>query len=208
MNYIYDIALNFSDCENYYDFFEWDLKDKISYIDEIPIFKISSNKMCDIMNYKIKISNDMLKKIYNKTKMEDRLIEYCCLVTDSFKVLALMFDSNGLILKISSLLLDEEDEVISSSLDIAITKFKINKISKYNNNYLLTRREKIIQKELLLKLNELYNDRCYDEIDYLYREVFSDILDVNKEYECLIDDINNNFNVNYEKIYNLIRLTE
>lgn len=208
MNYIYDIALNFSDCENYYDFFEWDLKDKISYIDEIPIFKISSNKMCDIMNYKIKISNDMLKKIYNKTKMEDRLIEYCCLVTDSFKVLALMFDGNGFILKISSLLLDEEDEVISNSINITMCNFKMEKLDKYNNNYLLTRREKKIQKELLLRLDVLYRDKCYDEIDYLYREFFDDILDINSEYELLINSISNSFDDKYEKLYDLIRLAE
>ena len=121
--------------------------------------------------------------------MEDRLIEYCCLVTDSFKVLALMFDGNGFILKISSLLLDEEDEVISSSINITMCNFKMEKLDKYNNNYLLTRREKKIQKELLLRLDVLYRDKCYDEIDYLYREFFDDILDINSEYELLINSI-------------------
>ena len=38
MEYIYDIVLNFNDC--YYEFYEWNSKDKIINVKKIPVYRI------------------------------------------------------------------------------------------------------------------------------------------------------------------------
>ena len=52
MNYIYDILLNYN--KKLYEFYDWNLSDSIVHIRKIPIFKISTNQLIDLVNNKIK----------------------------------------------------------------------------------------------------------------------------------------------------------
>ena len=64
MNYIYDILLNFNN--QAYDIFEWNKEDKITHIRKIPLIKIKYEDLYNLLNKKIKFSEDFLTKIYQK----------------------------------------------------------------------------------------------------------------------------------------------
>ena len=58
MNYIYDILLNFN---NYaYDIFEWNKDDKIVHLRKIPLIKLKSNDLFNLVNKKILFDKDFL----------------------------------------------------------------------------------------------------------------------------------------------------
>ena len=55
MNYIYDILLNFNNIP--YDIFEWNKDDKILHIRKIPLIKLSTFDLSNLVNKKVKIDN-------------------------------------------------------------------------------------------------------------------------------------------------------
>jgi len=203
---IYDIVLNFTDVDNFFDFFEWKKEDKFIYIDRILVFKISSRQMREIIDYHIIISEDFLSRIKNMTVTSEGVIEFSCLVTDTNKVLALKFSSDGSLKEMSALLLDEEEIVIEEA---SCCEENLDYIlgSKRCVNYFLTRSEKVIRKYLLEEIESLYKNKEYDEINYLYKEVFVEEVDIKTKYKQLIDGINNNFNDNYKRLYDIVKMT-
>ena len=112
MNYVYDVVLNFQ--EELIEFYEWDSKDTIDHIKKIPIFRINSTSLNDLINKNIIISNDFIQKIKNKTKCFRKTndLKYSALFTDLNKVIGIEFSETGKILCRSSLLLDEEESII------------------------------------------------------------------------------------------------
>ena len=110
MNYIYDIVLNFN--KEYFEFFQWKKGDKIINVKKIPVFRVSST---DIKNFKynqVKLNSDFIDKITDLTCFYSKMnYRYMCLVSDTNESLALMFDKSGSLIKKSSLVFDEEEEV-------------------------------------------------------------------------------------------------
>lgn len=208
MNYIYDLVLNFSEGDNYLEFYEWKKLDEIINVIKIPVFKINRFQMDDIINKKIVFFDEILEKVKNKTMVENsNFIDYCFLVTDLSKVIALKCDSLGNVIGRSSLLLDEEESVIDEVIDYPEVVFKYTVVGEYKKNNFLTREEKIIQKKLLNELKCLYKNKDYDEIKYLYEELYDDLDNVHEGYKFLMDDIKNNYSSKYNKLYEIIRLT-
>ena len=123
MTYIYDIILNYTDNNHVYEFFEWDKNDILDHIKKILLFRISPQEMNDIINYNIEVTDSFLEKIKNKTKtyQDEKNITYSALFTDLNKIIALEFNKLGQVIARSSLLLDEEDEVISECSDLEKT---------------------------------------------------------------------------------------
>ena len=206
MNYIYDIVLNFFDLDGVYEFYEWDKNDNYDYIEKIPIYKINSIQLDEIDNNIIKISKEFLNNIYNKTCLELDRIDYSMLITDSFRVIGLKFNEDGYLIKKSYLLLDEEDVVIEEVNDLELDILEYIIISKLDNNSFLTRRERYIQKYLLNEINRLYNNKDYDEINYLYGELFYDKCSIKDKYKVLINNIRNNYDDRYNTLYEIIEL--
>ena len=207
MNLIYDIVLNYAKWNETYDFFEWNQKDNLTYIEKIPIFKISSQRMEEILKYRIKISQEILNKIHNKTFSSIGIIPYSLLFTDRTKVIALSFSKDGILEEKSNLLLDEEEAVIMESEDFALEEIQYEKLEKYPFSF-LTRKEKEIQKYLIKKINYLYETNNYEEIDYLYKEIFNKQKSPQEEYKALIESINNNFKEKYNSLCEIIKLAE
>ncbi len=208
MNYIYDLMLNFSDYNNCFEFYEWVKSDNIINIQKMPIIRINRLQMNDVLNNRIKITTELLNKIKNKTLAENgELLRYAFLVTDLSKVLALEFNENGEIIKSSSLLLDEEEAVVHECLEYSEESIEYVVISHYKKYDFLTRQERKIRDNLLLELKTLYNNKAYDEIRYLYEELYNDNVSVHDEYNFLMNDIKNNFNSKYHKLYDIITLT-
>ena len=187
MSYIYDILLNFND--ELYDFYEWNKKDSITHIKKIPILKINSKQINDIILNNIILDTEFLKKIENKTETysKNKIIKYSILLTDGFKVIALNIANK---IKYSKLLLEEENDIldITNRLDKYNLKYKI--ISKKNIEY-KTRYEK----ELELKINNINN---IDELKYLYYDCFNKKCDninkIKKELNSNFSNISNKIN--------------
>ena len=67
MVYVYDILANFN--EKMIDFYDWDKNDQIRHIRKMPIFKVSSKVIMDIMFNKVKINSEIINLIKDKTEV-------------------------------------------------------------------------------------------------------------------------------------------
>lgn len=210
MTYIYDLLLNFTDDERILEFFEWNEKDEIINIKKIPLIRVSNKTMKDFINKKIKVTEELLLEIKNKTttysKTED--LEYSLLISDLNKVIAIEFNKKGEVLSRSSLLLDEEDEVLEEVEYLEIQPIKYKVISTYKTNYTLTRLEQKKKKYLLKEMDTLYQENNISKLTFLYEEIFpKDELSLYDKYLKLKEDIEDNYSNNHNKLYDIVRLT-
>lgn len=210
MTYIYDILLNFTDDENYFEFYEWKEDDLFEHIKRIPIIRISKEQMQEIMFNKIKVSQDFLELIKGNTisYKNKKDIKYGCLVCDLNKAIALEFNSKGLILSKSSLLLDEEEDVIDETSLLDEEKINYELIEKYHFDYFLTRDETFKKRYLLKEIEYLKKQKNYDKFNYLYEEIFpKDDLSFTERLTKLVTEIKENYNSKFNDLYEIVRLT-
>lgn len=210
MIYIYDILLNFTDRNRILEFYEWHNKDVIDHIKKIPLYRISSENIEGIIKNKIKVTNDFLSKIKDKTLIykSKNSISYACLFSDTNKVVAVEFDSSGNSIGKSFLMLDEEEEVLDDSIDLDIYKLEFQTVKKNQVNYFLTREELFKQNYLFLEIRNLYDRRLFDKFNYLYEEIFGkDSLDITDKYNKFINDISCNYGSKYNYLYDIVRLS-
>lgn len=210
MNYIYDILLNFNDAEEYFEFYEWKEDDCFEHIKRIPLIRINSKQMLEILTYKIKVPNSFLESIKGNTisYKNKKDIKYGCLLCDLNKVLALEFNSKGIVISRSNLLLDEESDVIDETTLIDEEKFEYELIEKYSIDYFLTRDESSKKKYLLKELEYLKKEKNVEKLTYLYEEVFpKDELTFSEKLTKLIKEINDNYSSKLNNLYEIVRLT-
>ena len=206
MNYIYDIVLCFNKYDLDINFYEWNNNDSFTYIEKIPIYRITDIGMNEISNHLIRIDKDLLNSIYNKTICKNGIINYSLLITDMNRVVGLKFDSNGLLIEKSNLLIDEEDVVIEECglLDLNIFNYKL--LDSYTNELFLTRKEKYKKNNLLEEINYLYNNKKYDEINYLYYEVFDKEKSIKNKYTDLVNLIGSNKYI--DELFEVVKMTK
>ena len=206
MNYIYDIVLCFNKYNLDINFYEWDKNDNFSYIEEIPIYRITDIGMNEVNNHLIRIDKDLLNIIHNKTICKNGIINHSLLITDMNRVVGLKFDSNGLLIEKSNLLIDEEDVIIEecSLLDLDIFNYEL--LDSYSNELFLTRKEKYKKNNLLEEINYLYNDKKYDEINYLYYEVFDKEKSIKNKYIDLVNLIGSNKCI--DELFEVVKITK
>ena len=192
MEYIYDIVLNFQD--EYYDFYEWHSEDKIINVKKIPIYKITSK---DYLNIKYNITTIERDNIPKKNKS--------FLLTNGAEVMAVLVDNNGKVIKKSSLIFEEADDILED----------INHIKEINIKYKINKKKTITyisrrNKERLKYLKKYFKNIDKEKDEYFLKYLYYDIYheeeeDINKIYDKLIllseKDINNMYN--YLKKINL-----
>ena len=205
MNMVYDVMLNYSNENQFFDFYEWDKNDSFLIIQEIPIIKISEKQMIEIEKSIIQVSHSFLNDIFEKSKSIDFQVFTGLLVMSNDKVIGLKFDRNGLLIEKSSLLLDEEMAIIDENQDLCITDFSYTVVSSTIFSF-LTRREKKLQKRLLKEVNSFYLRQEYDVINYLYQELFSDKKSSEEQYQLLLDHIQYHYSAQTEKLFDIICL--
>ncbi len=209
MTYIYDLMLNFN--KELYEFYEWDLQDKIYHIKRINLIKIDSKSYNDLLNNKVILNDDLMLSIFNKCEyFSDKKImqiPYCILVSDSYRVMAIMMDKNAQIIKYSSLLLDEEEDVLEVLNHLPKVKLEYKIIEeKVKNN--LTRKENYIIKYIKKDLNNSYKNKDINKLKYLYYEFFGiENNNITEIYNSLINSLNDNINEKHYNLYNLIKLS-
>ena len=199
MNYIYDILLNYNDYA--YDIFEWDKNDKIIHVRKIPLIKLKTFDLLNLINKNVKIDCEFLSKIYRKTEIfNKRTIDYAFLGTDGKIVIAFKIEKDKM--KYSQLFLDEESEALEFSMNLNFTIIKYDIISDKKRDYLSTRNEKMMKKYIY---NELKNIKDIEKLNFLYLECF------NKKSKNVIVDIykelSSNFNNVYIKFYKILKMT-
>lgn len=206
MNYVYDILLNFNEID--YPFYEWNINDNIIHIRKTSIFKVSSNLLNSIINYNFSVDQDFLKKISNRTEVftnkNVKIIRYVCLFSDTKETVAVRFSNNGKKEKISRLLLDEEEDILEISKEINEYNLDINLGNKQKNNKFITRNEYDIYKYIKKELNK----KNYERLKYIYFECFNQ---KEEDYESIVKrlniEIDINWEKNYKKIYDILKLS-
>lgn len=202
MNYIYDIILNFN--EKFYDFYEWKSNDNVINVRKIPVLKVDENTYIALRNNKVQVSLEtieVLKKnfsLYNE-KIEGNII---CLITNGMSAFGVMFNNNGYLIKRSSMLFDEEEEVIDESENIKEVKIEFIKNEKQEKNNVSR-----IVKEKQKFIND-YISSLDDELTlkYIYYDYFEKEEDKNNIKEILLSEINNKWNSKLSKLYDLTKL--
>ena len=208
MIYIYDIMLNLN--EELIEFFEWEEQDHITYVRRIPMCKISSIMMMNLLTNKVKITTEFLENIKNKSLINNQKgLEYLTLFTDEKIVVGVLLNNEGQIILLSRLIVDEEEEVLELASRLKEEKIEYKILNKNNSNILyLTRKEKQISKELEKEIYKLYEKNQIDKLNYFYYEYFNKISN-NKDqvFQELLKSIKTSFNEKHLKLYEIIKLS-
>ena len=210
MSYVYDLVLNFNG--DLIDFYEWKKEDSLYHIKRINIIKVDSVTYNDFYNNVISLNQDFLLSIFNKCEYyNNRHIEtipYAFLLTDSYRVMALMLDTNGKVIKYSSLLLDEEEDILDISNKLAIVKIDYKIIKKRNKNEYKTRQEQYIINYIKKDITNDYKKENINKLKYLYYEYFNKQSDdIDTIYNELIHELDKDINKKHYDLYNLIKLS-
>lgn len=204
MNYIYDIVLNFN--KDYYEFYEWKKSDKVINVKKIPAFRVDSK---DIVNFKynmVKVDTSFLNKICNLTFFYTKVdYKYVCLFSDSNETIGVMFDKTGRLIKRSSLVFDEEDEVNEEvySKDITEINYIENTIVEPE---CISRLDKEKMEYLYKFINNLDSFKDADILKYIYYDYFEKEIDnpvrIKEELNREIFNLEGNRN----KLYELVKI--
>ena len=187
MDYVYDIVLNFQN--KYYDFYEWLPQDKIININKIIIYKISSDNYLDIKNNNILIDKNSLPK---QNKM--------FLITSGDEVMGILLNNRGEVIKKSSLLFDEADDILKKKHNMKKIVLKYTIIKKQKPVY----KSRIKEEKLAFVKDYLKNiNKEADEyiLKYLYYDIYNVMeSDLEKKYQKLLSIVE----TNTDRLYSLI----
>ncbi|MCI2041990.1 MAG: DUF3603 family protein [Bacilli bacterium] len=192
MIYIYDILLNLRQMDEGLEFYEWKEDDLIEHIKKVPLFKVSKTLIEDLFTNKLQLDITILPKIRNKAicyfNGETKQIPYLVLLSDGRKCFAIELDNKGNTLYKSSLLLDEEEEVLEMTEELVELPIGYKKTKIKNNKDQLTRFEKDNQKFLLRELEKIKDNK--EEINYLYEEYFdNNLTSIDDKFNTLKDNV-------------------
>ena len=208
MTYIYDVLLNFTE-ERLIEFYEWNQTDIIENIKKIPIFRISSNQLNDLLSYNIKLDKQILAKIKNQTSTYKRTtdLEYTALFTDLNKVVGIEFNREGNILCRSGLLLDEEEDIIDECSVEIVETIKYEKKEPLEKNNFYTREEIRKRRYILKELELVYKEKDKDKLNYLYQEVYGKSrISFENKYLKLKNELEKNYSSKFNSIYEIFKL--
>ena len=188
MKNVYDVLVNFKKVA--YEFYEWSKSDAVEHIKIIPSFRVDERCLVDFTENNVKIEEDFLKRIENKTEVFSnrlvKVIEYACIFFNDEMVLATEFDKKGNIIGRSKLLFDEADDVIASGYDLDKVKVNYQIISRQSYERSFTRKESNVIMALCNYLDSVFSKNQNDELKYMYFECFDkDEEDGAKAYQHL-----------------------
>ena len=212
MIYTYDILLNWTKGERLKEFYEWNLEDDLEHIKKMPIIRIRESLLKDLLTSKVKIDKTFLSKIKYKTESyfhnEIDVIDYAVIVTTEKKALALELDNEGNIMYKSSLLIDEEEEVLEIGEELVIMDIPYEVITKNKKVSYLTRKEEEEKKFLIKEIKKIKQNKERSKLNYLYKEFFVDNVEsFNDKLTLLEKEISKDYNSFHHNLYNLLKLS-
>lgn len=202
MNFIYDIVLNFN--KDFYNFFEWNKNDNVINVKKIPIFLIDNDTFTSMKYDNVIVSKDFIDLIRDKTYTYTRSkLGISCLISNNKEVIAVLFNDNGNLIKRSSLMLDEEEEVLDEIENDSL--YKINIIKRRKVNIENVNRNIKEKKDFLIKyINKETNDI---NLKYLYYDYFEkDENNIKTIKNDLIKEIKNNWNKKLNNFYDTVKI--
>lgn len=203
MTYIYDIVLNFTDVNRYFDVYEWEKDDHLVNIKKALILRVNNKVLNDFIKYKIKVNKTFLEFIKDKSMCYKKdKIKYLVVLSNGEKSVAFSFDELGNIIYKSSLFFDEEEIINKMALKIDKTDIIY---TNYDSDYDFSLPRHFLEKNKYVnkELKSLYNLKKYEELRYIYYEIFNDIESDNKLiYERLLNY--KEYINKYDYLYNLI----
>ncbi len=211
MIYIYDILLNFMDLKDPCEFYEWDQNDEIEHVKKIPLFRVTKDTM-KIVEENDFILSEIVDQIKDRTEIYGRndihFIPYACLFSDGRHCIALEFDEEGRSIYKSTLLLDEEEEILDIADRLDIQEFTIEVVKKIKEDDFLTRKEKRIRFFLQHEIEDAYQKNDWNKLQYLYAEYAEEeVKDTNEVYHHLVGSLNQLLNEKHYKLYQLLKLS-
>lgn len=210
MTYIYDVLLNFTDNSRTIEFFEWEENDILEHVKKIPLIRISSQALFELNNYNVKVDKSFLDRIKGLTSLykKTKNLEYSVLISDLNRVIGLEFNNKGEIISRSSLLLDEEEEIIEESSDLKEETIAYTIKEKTNPDQFLTRSESKKKHYLLKEMKLIYEEQEIDKLTYLYEELYKkDDLSFKDKYLRIKTDLEQNYSSIHNTLYDIVRLT-
>ena len=212
MIYTYDILLNWTKEERLKEFYEWNLEDDLEHIKKMPIIRIRESLLKDLLTSKVKIDKTFLSKIKYKSESyfhnEIDVIDYAIIVTTEKKALALELDNEGNIMYKSSLLIDEEEEVLEIGEELVIMDIPYEVITKNKKVSYLTRKEEEEKKFLIKEIKKIKQNKERSKLNYLYKEFFVDNVEsFNDKLTLLEKEISKDYNSFHHNLYNLLKLS-
>ena len=187
MDYIYDIVLNFQ--KEYYEFYEWKPSDKIINVRKIPIYKINTKDYLNIKNNEVSINKNTLPK---SNKM--------FLLTNGAEVLGVLIDNRGKVLKKSSLIFEESDDILKDKNEIKIIniKYHIDSFNKITYKSRISKEKSHYIQKYLMKIDKLKDEYL---IKYIYYEIFlNEEKNTDKAYNKLVELSKDNIDKLYDAI--------
>lgn len=211
MNYIYDVILDFQ--KEYYDFYEWNKNDNIFHMRKIPILKINEKQFNEIKNNIVQFSKATTKLFNFKTAERFKQnnitkMKYTIIISTENQAMGIKINKNGIIQLKSSLLPDEQDDVIEiiKFQNEAKLEYKIIKNNK-NNNF-KTRFEIENENFIYNELDKVYEQKNIQKLNYIYLECFNkQEPNIDLAYKKLKSEISKT-NENFKKIYNIFKMTK
>ena len=211
MNYIYDVILDFQ--KEYYDFYEWNKNDNIFHMRKIPILKINEKQFNEIKNNIVQFSEATTKLFNFKTAERFKQnnitkMKYTIIISTENQAMGIKINKNGIIQLKSSLLPDEQDDVIEiiKFQNEAKLEYKIIKNNKKNN--FKTRFEIENENFIYNELDKVYKQKNIQKLNYIYLECFNkQEPNIDLAYKKLKSEISKT-NENFKKIYNIFKMTK
>ena len=209
MYYYYDCLLNFGSEEELYEFYEWESEDTIEFIKKIPLFRVSTFVLKELLKYKATFSKEFLQLIENKTivKSQKECLSYACIISDAKNALALEFNSKGEVISRSKLLLNDEVNLLEMMFTIKETEFTYEKREKYKTRKSL-RQIGEIKKLIQCEIETLLESKNESKLKYLYYEWFNK---TNEEVKSIVEDmrcaLKKEYDDSFLRIYDLIKLS-
>lgn len=209
MTYIYDILLNFNN--DFFEFYEWEKNDNIIHVKKIPIYKVNTVFLDDLITKKVLIDDPIKFEILNKTELFDnkknKNIKSACLFTDSYRIVAVLLNDDGLVTKISDLLLEEAVDTIEIAKRCKLVSITYNILGTKKHYDFFTRKEIKIKKYLCKEIKTAYLEKDKTKLEYLYFEYFDRISsEIDKIYEELMYSFKLELTSRHIKLYELIKL--
>lgn len=188
MDYVYDIILNFQPV--YYEFYEWLPTDKIINIKRIPIYKISNQDYLNIKNNNVIIERNTIPK-------QNKIF----LITSGLEVLGLLIDNNGKVIKKSSLLFEESDDILEDKDEIKTIKIKYTITNKINNIY-----QSRIKSEKSSYIKKYLNNLDKEKDKYYLKYIYFDLFNIDEpEIDKIYHDLQELSSKDPTKLYDIIK---
>lgn len=203
MSYIYDIVLNFN--KLCYEVYEWRETDNILNFKRIPLFKISDVDYLALKYDNIVIDSDFVVYIKDCSYLvgsNDKIIAF--LISNGKEVTGIRLDKNGNIIGRSSLIFDEEEDVLEDVIATNEYTIKYSLISRNLDNKISSRCISEKKDYLMCFFNSNNNIDIYRYIYYDFYE--REEMNVDKIKNKLLSILNNEWNDECERLYNSIKL--